>query len=257
MLWQPRGLTQSRQHWRRPQLGIYIAEAVRFDGANDWLESDAPVLGVNSKVGIISFWFKHMGGDGDIQMYQENAQGGGDGFGMNVRRQTDNTIRIKGGGEGPTVIILATTTATFIADGTWRHFLLAWNTATSTIQLYITDTSTSLTVTTMVADGIIKNDSAEHGIGGRVGGSFWLNAEIADYYYTTQESLDLSVTANRRKFISAALAPVDLGNNGSTPTGTSPDVFFHGPVSTWHTNDGTGGGFTVFGTLTAASNNPP
>ena len=45
------------------------------------------------------------------------------------------------------------------------------------------------------------------------------NNDIADFYFDPTTFTDLTVTANRRKFISAGLAPVNLGTNCATPSG--------------------------------------
>lgn len=60
----------------------------------------------------------------------------------------------------------------------------------------------------------------------------------------------------RRKFISAAGKPVDLGADGSTPTGTAPAIFFSGDAAAFVTNRGTGGAFTLTGSLTDADSSP-
>lgn len=52
---------------------------------------------------------------------------------------------------------------------------------------------------------------------------------LAESYCAAGQILDLSVTANRRKFISATGKPVDLGADGSTPTGVKPTYFLHQP----------------------------
>ena len=62
--------------------------------------------------------------------------------------------------------------------------------------------------------------------------------------------------ATRRKFISANGKPVDLGSDCSAPTGTAPAVCFSGDATTFGTNKGTGGTFTLTGTLTDASTSP-
>jgi hypothetical protein len=49
---------------------------------------------------------------------------------------------------------------------------------------------------------------------------------------------------------------VDLGAGGATPTGVQPIVYLHDTVATWHTNDGTGGGFTQTGSLVAGADSP-
>ena len=80
-----------------------------------------------------------------------------------------------------------------------------------------------------------------------------MGMSIADFYFNPTTYIDLSVTANRRKFISASLHPVDRGATGSIPTGTAPIMYQSGAVASWQTNKGTGGGFTLTGALTASS----
>lgn len=61
------------------------------------------------------------------------------------------------------------------------------------------------------------------------------------------------------KFFSAG-KPVDLGSDGSTPTGTAPAIFLRrapsAAASTFATNLGTGGDFDITGTLTIAPSSP-
>lgn len=68
--------------------------------------------------------------------------------------------------------------------------------------------------------------------------------------------VDFSVEATRLKFRNAGGKPVNLGSDGSIPTGGSPIQYFSGATVDWHTNKGTGGGFTENGTLTTASTSP-
>jgi len=66
----------------------------------------------------------------------------------------------------------------------------------------------------------------------------------------------LSIEANRRKFIDAIGKPVFLGSDGSLPTGVAPAMFFSGDSTAFATNRGTGGPFTLTGSLTNASTSP-
>jgi len=50
--------------------------------------------------------------------------------------------------------------------------------------------------------------------------------------------------------------PVDLGPNGSTPTGSAPSLFFSGNATSFATNQGTGGAFTLTSALTNATTSP-
>lgn len=80
--------------------------------------------------------------------------------------------------------------------------------------------------------------------------------DFADIWIAPGQFIDLTVEANRRKFIDASGKPVDLGADGSMPTGTAPAVFFSGDATGFATNKGTGGAFTLTGSLTNASTSP-
>lgn len=74
--------------------------------------------------------------------------------------------------------------------------------------------------------------------------------DMADFWMAPGVFTDWSVTANRRKFISAAGKPVD-------PSGfPASALLFSGDATTFGTNQGTGGAFTATGSLTNASTSP-
>lgn len=70
---------------------------------------------------------------------------------------------------------------------------------------------------------------------------------IYDFWFAGDQYLDLSVTANRRKFVTADLKPVNLGPTGLLPTGVAPDIYMTGGASDFVVNRGTGGTFTLAG----------
>ena len=79
-----------------------------------------------------------------------------------------------------------------------------------------------------------------------------VSAEMADMYFGSPAAFfDLSVAANRRKLISSAGCPVDLGATGSLVTGAAPAAFFSvtgaGTADSFAVNRGTGGAFTLSG----------
>jgi hypothetical protein len=87
-----------------------------------------------------------------------------------------------------------------------------------------------------------------------------LTGDLADLWIAPGVSLldgsgDIA-TSTRRKLIDASGKPVDLGSDGSIPTGTAPSVFLSGNASSFSTNKGTGGAFTTTGTLTDATSSP-
>jgi hypothetical protein len=113
---------------------------------------------------------------------------------------------------------------------------------------------------TLQTDAVIDYTRANHTIGAETGGASKLNASIAEVYINYAEYIDITIEANRRKFIGANGKPVSLGDDGSIPTGTSPIVYFsvkQGDAATvFATNKGTGGNYTITGALTIATTDP-
>lgn len=85
--------------------------------------------------------------------------------------------------------------------------------------------------------------------------------DVAEFYLETATYLPLSVPANIKKFRDSVTGkPVELGADGSTPTGTAATIFLKvdsgGIAADFLTNRGTGGDFTNFNALTIASTTP-
>ena len=231
--------------------GGFQVDAVTFDGSNDHLNRGADLTGnSDGTTGIFSCWLKS-NSDVGTQIIYQNAN---DQFIIRKESGT-NLIRviIKDTSFNADVEITSSNGYT-TADG-WFHVLVAWNTATTTGQMYINDAS-DIGVNNIVSD-TLDYTQAEHVIGANSGGSGeFLNADMAEFYLNLGEYLDISSSANRRKFISASSKPVDLGSDGSLPTGTAPIIYLNGPATGFETNNGTGGNFTENGTLTDASTSP-
>jgi hypothetical protein len=224
---------------------------VRFDGTNDYL-SRAGSIGADSKLGIFSCWI-NTANTGDAN----NA--------VLLLADTSGTLRIhrrdSGGGnliqvlEGGGAIFLISTIPVVAADG-WVHVLASWNVASSgTIKLYINDVD--VTQLNASADTTITYSSTtEFVIGANSGGATKADFDVYDFYLNTATNLDLTNSTNRRKFIDGSGNPVDLGSDGSTPTGSAPALFFSGETASWHTNKGSGGAFTLNGTLAQSATDP-
>jgi len=91
---------------------------------------------------------------------------------------------------------------------------------------------------------------------GTYNGALKSNGAISEFYFAPNQYLDLSVEANRRKFITADGKPADLGADGSTPTGTAPAIYLPNRAALIGTNAGTGGNFTVNGAPKDANSTP-
>lgn len=227
--------------------------AVHFDGSNDVLKRGAGLTGaVDNKFALYSFWFNLKGGDGSNRTFIRAS-----GSFNTINRDPTNLITVFFGDVDVVLLYSGTTTTTFVAAGGWVHFLLSVDTTTDSSQrvVYINDVLETMTAESKNA-GDIDWTRTDWGIGAQPEDSTRkIDADVAEYYMTN-EFLDLTNVNNRRKFISDAGKPVDLGVDGSTPTGTQPLIYLSGPTVDWHTNKGTGEGFTETGELTDATDSP-
>lgn len=136
-----------------------------------------------------------------------------------------------------------------LQDDSWNHILLAWDLANSIGMCYINDTDAySANSTNVISDtpvGYSRSNERMTIGGGEYIGSFWYECMAVVWFDTSY--LDISVQANRRKFITSGGLPEVLGVDGSSPTGSSPLVYLDNPASSFATNRGTAGDFLEFG----------
>lgn len=138
------------------------------------------------------------------------------------------------------------TSATPFVINQWYHVLVGWTATGASIYVNGTLAGTmSFTALDMAGATV-----AQIGVGAQSTAATprWLG-EIGHLYINLTQTLDFSVQANREKFILSG-APVNLGGNGETPTGTTPQFYCDGAAAAWN-NVGTAGSLTVTGDLTA------
>ena len=229
----------------------YTCDAADFDGANDYMSRGADLTGnANSKLGIVSFWIK-MAADGSVLRIID-----GQGTYNNVQRSADNTMRLYFLNGSTT--LARNTTSTFVIANGWVHYMASWDLSGPTVHIYRNGVDDDAGGGTLL-DNAIDYTRTDHYAGSASGGGSKWDGDIADLYYAPGQYLDLSNSANRDKFYLAG-KPVDLGADGSTPTGTAPLVFFHlddgEAAANFATNRGTGGDYSITGTLATASTSP-
>lgn len=231
----------------------YQTDAVAFDGSNDYGTRGGDLTSnADGKKGIVSFWFKLTGGDAALQRFYDQT-----GSFNNVSRLTTNKMQIIGSNAAGTAILNLRSTTSYVADSTWHHLAASWDMATTGARWLYIDGADDLNLQAFT-DDTIDYTRAEHRIGANVSAAGEkLNAEIADFYYNVSENLDLSDAGNLAKFIENGL-PVDLGDDGSLPTGNQPIIFLRRPIgatadSFLSDNKGYGGDFTVTGALADAT----
>lgn len=227
----------------------YHADAVHFDG-NAWLSINSLV---SQDVGTFSFsgWFKRdtlstapifaqdPDGNYNCSLGSPNANVGNLSVNFNVAdfSQTFDASYANG---------------TLVA-ASWQHILFSLNTNLDSglkeIALYVNDVLKSPTLTD--GEAAFTNDFS--GVPFFCfGDTAGIVGDVADVWISQQSLLTAGAIAeaDRRKFISAGGKPVDPAG---FPSGL---ILFSGNAAAFATNQGTGGAFTLTGSLTDASTSP-
>ena len=206
----------------------------------------------DGKKGLISFWFKLNGSNGQIMEFIL-----ADGYYFEIRKNLFNQIEIFGYDSGGTQRLRLHSTSTYVASAAWHHVLISYDTGIpGTRHLYIDDVDETNAVT--FSDGALDYTQPNYWLGATgVGGSDF-DGCLTEFYLNLSEYLDITQAINRRKFDDGGtpLQRIDLGSDGSLPTGSAPIVYLNRDHNNFHINSGTGGNFTVTGTLTACSDTP-
>lgn len=237
-------------HHRRRAAGgaSYTPNCVYFDGA-DYLAKTSFSAPAGSGLFTISFWFR-AGADGTGMRLFE-AHDGTNYIIRITRNNTDNKIRIIARTGTLTTLLDVTTSSTFTVAGGWKHVVLSVDLSnTSKRFIYVNGVADTPTWSTY-SSGNIKHSATNRNVMAAFGGGSPTTGDAADFM-TWAAYVDLSVAANLQKFYNGG--PVKT-SKAVTLMGT-PDIRLANPVASWHTNLGSGGGFTLTGTLDASSSTP-
>lgn len=232
----------------------YSAVAVAFDGSADWIDyGDVSASLADSKLVTLSFWMNLASWPGSSDRVFIGLSNG-----SNIRfalllNVASGEFRFTGRGSPGTIL---TSVISNIPVGSWFHFLCSIDMA-SGIQVYVDDADyTANVATTTFTDAALDFTPTDFEIGSLNGGGAKFACDAADLWIDFGAALDISVEANRRKFISATGKPVDLGATGNLPTGSQVEITHNAVVASWHTNVGSISGGTLTGTLATASTSP-
>ncbi len=229
----------------------YRCDAADFDGANDYMLRGSDLTGAaNSKSGIFSAWVRLDAGNASSLGILRTPGS------LQITRNTTKLFHFSVFDTNSINAVTIDTVVQYIASATWLHVLASWDVATAgSGRLYISDVSDYAETT--FRDATLDYTQSNWAIGAATNGAGKFDGAIADLYFAPGQYLDFSVESNRRKFISATGKPVSLGPTGAAPTGVAPIIFLHldnsEAVANFATNRGTGGDFTITGTLETAS----
>lgn len=234
-----------------PDSGYAVATPPVFDGTNDFMLRGADLTGLSdSKSGIFSCWYRLDGGDAsNLYLIHNTATK------FYIRR--DGTLgywSILGRNAASATRLDMRTAGTYFQAAGWHHLIMAWDLASSVGHLYVDGVSDKNAGATLT-NGTLAYSAADWAVASlTTGGSPFFGA-LAEYYFAPGQYLDISQAANLAKF-RANGRPVSLGTDGSLPTGTAPKIYLKNIYSSFQTNSGTGGNFSVTGTLTASADAP-
>lgn len=249
---------------------VHSENAVNFNGTNAWMYSMTGLSGISDgPTGSVSTWVKFNAGTTSFNDWHQifgTSTVGQEGLEVAVVRtslgnfdsQNSIGIALKNHLSNREYRFL---TATAYPNGSgWINILASWDVTTGTVKsnLYINDVSDNV-VNSGPGPGsgfLVDYEPDQYSVGSqRTNGGGLFDFDIAENYFTTKY-IDYSIESERRKFYSAAGKPVFLGEDGSIPTESIPNVYFAGDTPCWHINRGTGGGFLKTGNLTTATTNP-
>lgn len=231
---------------------VWSFDSTSFNGTSQRLSRGAALdnLADDGQVGTISVWVK-MAGDNFGPVVANNATR------FYVRQAASQSLQFRGYNSSGTQVMLLQTYSLPLNE--WVHVLASWDLSTAgRYYVYTNGVQSGLQSTTFTAGGTIDYvdaSSVNFYIGGNASAQWWSGC-------LTELWFDDSYTAYSAGFLAKFYSsgnPVNLGADGSTPTGTQPCLYMHEASGAWDntSNVGSGGAFTVAaGPLSTCSDDP-
>lgn len=234
----------SSKLYRPTTTGATTIPMIKFSGSNNLTR--VATGDSDSKVGTISLLFRpnhNLTAQSYILTHQGNF--------FHIGTNPSAKLVIGAFSSSTSQYILDTKSTTTLTTGTLYHIVASWDMATGDFHLYINGVDDSPTVTTITNESIDYSRSTSEVASDSSPGN--LSAmDIGQLYFNRSVYIDLSVASNLKEFIDSRGNPIDLESDGSGPTGTAPEIFLNNTLSTWQTNLGLDGNFTVEGPALAS-----
>ncbi len=233
--------------------------ATSFDGAS-YLNRGANITGMANGPRILSsFWIK-MGAGTDDQTHVIHTNAAGTGGFIIYRDSSDNRIHVLANDSGFNLLVnMASDTDSVKVSSGWVHVLIEIDTTTAGrryIAINGVDQTHEFTFTTG-SDMLLPFANKWNFAVNANNDTPSCKALFSEVYFTTPAAWQGLSTAKPKFFNSGTSKPVDLGADGSTPTGTQPLIYLRNAFGTFQTNLGSGGNFTVTGTLIDGGSDKP
>ena len=220
-------------------------------GGSSHIKVAANLTGIaDSKVFCFSAWIKITGGDGTTRMIMSAYDGGTNRRAALLITSTNVLNLIFRNAASAIIFDGRLASGTLTTSTGWFHLAFSGDLATTAYKIYVngSDVSDYNANTNDTIDYNMAGGAPEWDIFGVEDGSFRVTGLVSEFYFAN-EYLDLST--NLTKFRTVGGKPENLGTDGSTPTGTQPLIYLKNAYSSFGTNSGSGGNWTVAGsTLT-------
>lgn len=226
--------------------GPLFIPGAQFDGVNDFMVNNSFLIPSSNSYLMIRFSMYLEGSAGQYYVILSDAAGY-----VTVYVHPDGNLQFIVSGVSGNVAVRS---ASPVPVGVWQTVLIAVDTnhasANKKVHLYINDVNSIGIVEDQYPAFNIAHSSSK-AIGSLQNEGLKFFGALAGIWVGCGQYLDLSIEANRRKFADAAGRPVkELGADGSTPTGTTPDIYLKQNYLSFGLNEGTAGNFVVYGALT-------
>lgn len=255
-----RGFLLNPYRFGAPAAPSFPVDAADFDGTNDDLARASDWTGTaDSKTGILSFWIR--ADNVSAGTIFEGSDGAANNYITANMSDTFNVGDINIWGQSPTNQYLFDLACSPISSGAWHHILASWDLAAAagSQHFYVNGVNAKDPGSAVLINANINYTCGTWRVGNSALGADRIDACLAELYFAPGQYLDLSVQANREKFILGG-KPVSLGATGSTPTGTVPKLYLHlddaEAVANFATNRSGNGNMTVTGALTTCATSP-
>ncbi|WP_456388098.1 hypothetical protein [Profundibacter sp.] len=232
----------------------FVARGAAFDGSTNYASNTISIPAGSQ--GLMSFWFRNRDSAWNALSGRRLCQfrvGSGTRLEVNTAGAGRLQFRLNQNGAGSDVFTVPTNTFTL---NQWTHIAWAWDFAQTRFQLYVDGVVLNTSNYSFGTDGfqMAGNDFTRIGIASDVSSNKRWLGDIGHFWLETNDTLDLSVSANLERFISGG-APVDLGQLGEVPTGNVPQYYYDGDGAAW-ANLGSAGNVPLNGLITV-SDLPP
>jgi hypothetical protein len=232
----------------------FWGESAEFNGSDQYLNRTTALSGVSDGKVLTFVCAIALDSGANGTVFSINNTSGNTGFRLNLTQNFGGDTRIVLNiveSSGGSAIVEVAERVTQWSAGEW-HILMLSVDMTDTSKRYLYDGHTNVNPTwSSYVNDTMELSSTRLGIASQYNGSAhdsFLDGKIGFLYFDTAYT-DFSSEANRLKFYDAFGYPVDLGSNGSTPTGTQPLIYMNKGFHSG-TNLGSGGNFTPQGTPT-------